>query len=129
MLAERRAHAILPVSSLEPSREFWEDRLGFTPESVQPSAVLYRAGDASRFACSVSSGRASGTHTQLAFSTSDIEAEVAELVAKGVVFEAYDYPTLQTVDGIAQMGPNRAAWFKDPEGNLIGIIEFGIAEG
>jgi hypothetical protein len=60
----------------------------------------------------------------MGITTPDIEADVAELKGRGVVFEEYDYPTLKTVGSIAQTGPNRAAWFKDSEGNLIGIIEF-----
>jgi len=129
MLPDRRAHTTLPVASLEPSRAFWEGRLGFVPFRVMPTAVLYSAGDGSRFAISQSSGRPSGAHTQMAFSVPDIEAEVAELTAKGIVFESYDIPGLKTEGGIAQMGATRAAWFKDPEGNLIGIVQFSPTGG
>ena len=129
MLADRRVHATLPVASLEPSREFWEGRLGLTPVLVQPTAVLYRVGEGSVFAISQSSGRASGATTQMAFTVPDIEAEVAELQGRGIVFEAYDFPGLRTENGIAQLGVNRAAWFKDPEGNLIGVIQFANGAG
>jgi catechol 2,3-dioxygenase-like lactoylglutathione lyase family enzyme len=124
MLAERRVHATLPVADLDRARAFYENTLGFSPHDVQASAVLYRAGEGTLFAVTRSSGSPSGTHTQMGFTTPDIEADVADLKRRGVVFEEYDYPTLKTVDSIAQTGPNRAAWFKDPEGNLIGIIEF-----
>lgn len=46
-----------------------------------------------------------------------------ELKARGVVFEDYDFPTLKTVDSIATTGPSRAAWFRDSEGNIIGIVQ------
>jgi hypothetical protein len=77
-----------------------------------------------------SSGRPSGNHTQLGWEVEDIEATVADLRARGVVFEEYDLPGLKTVDGIAQVEGNypsrggrgeRAAWFRDSEGNLLGI--------
>jgi hypothetical protein len=53
----------------------------------------------------------------------DIEAEVSALKARGVVFEEYDWPELKTVNGIADTGPGRAAWFKDSEGNILGLIQ------
>jgi hypothetical protein len=61
----------------------------------------------------------------------DIEATVAELSARGVVFEEYDLPGLVTVNGIADIDGNypskgsgeRAAWFRDSEGNMLGIGE------
>jgi catechol 2,3-dioxygenase-like lactoylglutathione lyase family enzyme len=129
MLADRRVHATLPVATLEPSRAFWEGRLGLTPVLVQPTAVLYRVGEGSVFAISQSSGRASGATTQMAFTVPDIEAEVADLQGLGIVFEAYDFPGLRTDNGIANLGLNRAAWFKDPEGNLIGVVQLAEGDG
>jgi catechol 2,3-dioxygenase-like lactoylglutathione lyase family enzyme len=111
------------------SRVFWEERLGFAPLRELPTAIIYGAGDGSAFAISQTSGRPSGAHTQMAFTTPDIEAEVAELTAHGITFEAYDWPGLTTVNGIADMpGGSRAAWFKDPDGNLIGILELRAGE-
>jgi hypothetical protein len=54
---------------------------------------------------------------------SDIAGQVVALQARGVRFEEYDYPNLKTVDGVADLGYARAAWFKDSEGNLLGIAE------
>ena len=42
----------------------------------------------------------------------------------GVVFEEYDFPGFKTVDGVADMGGRRSAFFKDSEGNLIGMVEY-----
>jgi hypothetical protein len=50
---------------------------------------------------------------------------VAELKTRGVTFVEYDLPALKTINSVAQLGPNRAAWFMDPEGNTIGLVEFG----
>ncbi len=60
----------------------------------------------------------------MGFTTHDLEAEVADARSRGVVFEEYDLPGFKTVERDRRDGPNRAAWFKDSEGNLIGIIEF-----
>ena len=56
--------------------------------------------------------------------TDDIEADVADLQARGVVFEEYDLPGLKTVNGIATIGESKGAWFKDSEGNLLALGEF-----
>ena len=122
MLGERRVHAILPTTDVESLRTFYEGTLGLTPFAVAPGVVLYRAGMGTIFGISRSGGQASGAHTQVAFTVPDVEAEVAELQARGVVFEAYEMP--KTVNGVATMPAGRAAWFKDPAGNLLGLIEF-----
>ncbi|HEV8697065.1 MAG TPA: hypothetical protein VGQ89_05170 [Candidatus Limnocylindrales bacterium] len=57
----------------------------------------------------------------MSFSVDDIGAVVKHLKAKGVVFEEYDLPDLKTVDGIAERPDFKGAWFKDSEGNMIGI--------
>ena len=53
----------------------------------------------------------------------DVEAAVAELRDKGVRFEEYDLPGLKTVNGIAELGGTRGAWFKDPEGNILSMVQ------
>jgi catechol 2,3-dioxygenase-like lactoylglutathione lyase family enzyme len=124
MLAERRCHTTIPVSDLAKARTFYEGVLGFKPYEENPAAVLYEAGEGSKFAVTLSSGKASGTHTQMGFTVTDIETEVADLKRRGVVFEEYDFPTLKTEAGIAQTGAGKAAWFFDPERNMIGLIQF-----
>ena len=52
----------------------------------------------------------------------DLGATVAALREQGIVFEEYDYPSLKTVDGIASVGSMQAAWFKDPDGNLLALV-------
>lgn len=124
MLSQRRCHATLPVTDLEEARAFYEGVLGFTPYQVTPVATLYDAGEGSKFAVSRSSGKASGSHTQIGFTVTGIEAEVADLKRRGVTFEEYDLPSLKTVDSVAVTGAGKAAWFFDPAGNMIGLIEF-----
>ena len=56
--------------------------------------------------------------------TDDIEAEVAELKARGVVFEEYEMPEVKTANGAATIGQSKGAWFKDSEGNLLALGQF-----
>ena len=122
MLSSCRVHATLPTSDVDRLRTWYEGVLGLIPLAVRPGAVLYETTPGSVFAISRGSVPSSGTHTQMAFTVTDVEAEVAELEARGVVFESYESPP--TAGGIATIGPGRAAWFKDPDGNLLAILQF-----
>ena len=103
-------------------RPFYEDVLGLKPQAILPGAVFYEVGDGTRFAISRSGIPSAGSHTQMAFTVPDVVAEVAALTAKGVVFEAYETPATDAA-GIARIGAGRAAWFKDPAGNLIAVLQ------
>jgi len=121
----------LPAQDLERARAFYADKLGLEPVDERPGGLLYRVGGG-EFALFLSSGRATGDHTQMGFEVEDIEATVAELRSRGVVFEEYDLPGVNTRDGIAEIAGNypskgaigeRAVWFHDSEGNLLGMGE------
>ena len=122
MLPDRRVHTTLPTPDPERLRTFYEQTLGFAPFAERPGAVLYRAGDGTLFAISKAGARPTGAHTQMAFTVPDIAAEIAELRARGVAFEEYQTP--KTEQGIGRVGAGKAAWFKDPDGNLIGVLQF-----
>ncbi|HEY4871094.1 MAG TPA: VOC family protein [Candidatus Dormibacteraeota bacterium] len=113
----------IPVQDLERARSFYAEKLGLTPTSEGKIGLRFRLADGGRFRLFRSGGTASGTHTQMAMMVDDVVAVVKELRARGLQFEEYDSPTLKTTGGIADLGYARAAWFKDSEGNLIGIAE------
>jgi catechol 2,3-dioxygenase-like lactoylglutathione lyase family enzyme len=118
----------LPVEDLERARRWYHDKLGLQPAEVRSGGLLYRLGGTS-FALFESNGKASGDHTQMAFDVADIDLVVTELRRRGVEFEEVNAPGLRTVGGIADVAGNypskgrgeRAAWFRDSEGNLLGI--------
>jgi catechol 2,3-dioxygenase-like lactoylglutathione lyase family enzyme len=118
----------LPAQDLERARAFYSQKLGLEPVEEREGGLRYRCGNCF-FSVFRSAGRASGDYTQMAFEVDDLESVVAELRRRGVVFEAVDVPGLRTVDGIADIAGNypskgageRAAWFRDSEGNLVGI--------
>lgn len=122
MLSDHPAYAAMPTQDLDGLRRFYEDVLGFAPRDENPAGVFYGAGDGTFFVVTRSSGKASGDHTQLGFRITDIDAEVADLKRRGVIFEEYESP--KTVDGIATLPIGRAAWFRDPDGNLIAMLEY-----
>jgi catechol 2,3-dioxygenase-like lactoylglutathione lyase family enzyme len=129
MLTNARVATRLPAQDLGRARAFYSERLGLDPVEERPGGLLYRCGDG-EFALFESAGEPSGQHTQMAFEVEDIEAVVGELRARGVVFEEYELPGLVTVSGIAEVAGNypskggkgeRAAWFRDSEGNMLGL--------
>ena len=115
---------MLPAQDLARAKAFYRDKLGLTPtqEDQDPrGGVMYELSGGTGFAVFLSSGKASGTHTQLALEVPDVEAAVKDLRARGLKFEEYDSPGLKTKDGIAEIAGTKVAWFKDSEGNLIAV--------
>lgn len=123
MLTDRRVHSTIPAADLGRARRWYEERLGFVPIRELPGGLMYEAAEGTRFVIYPTPNAGQSPNTLMGFATSDIEAEVRELKARGVIFEDYDFPTLKTVDSIATTGPTRAAWFRDSEGNIIGIVQ------
>ena len=130
MLADSEVATRLPAKDLERAKKFYLEKLGLRPVEERPGGLRYRCGTG-YFALFESVGAASGSHTQMAWEVADIEATVAALRTRGVVFEEYDLPGLKTVNGIAEIEGNypskgvgeRGAWFRDSEGNLLGLGE------
>jgi len=115
--------AALPVEDLARARTFYEEKLGLTPAREVEGALFYEGSGNSGFLLFPTGGRPSGQHTQMAWFVKDIAATVAELKRRGVRFEDYDFPGLKTIDGIADLGYEKSAWFRDSEGNLLALGE------
>jgi predicted enzyme related to lactoylglutathione lyase len=123
ILERALVESTIPAQDLQRARTYYAEKLGLTPASEERIGLRYRLADGTRFRLFRSGGKASGAHTQMALTVDDLEAAVKELRSRGVQFEEYDSPGLKTRDGIADVGYARAAWFKDSEGNLIGISQ------
>jgi catechol 2,3-dioxygenase-like lactoylglutathione lyase family enzyme len=128
VLADSAVASRIPAQDLERARSFYAEKLGLEPAEERPGGLSYRCGGG-EFALFESSGVSDGEFTQMAWQVEDITATVEALRSRGVVFEDYDMPGLTTVDGIAEVAGNypskgrgeRAAWFRDSEGNLLAI--------
>lgn len=125
VLSRNRVSAVLCSSDLERSREFYEQRLGMTlsPETI-PNHLLFEGADGTTVLVYGRPSPNQADHTQVRFWTADVERDVRELLARGVVFEEYDFPALKTVDHVATTpGIGRSAWFKDPDGNTLALFQ------
>ena len=112
--------ATLPVSDLERSRAFYGGTLALTRLWDSPASIRYRVGDVSELSIFRRPGLVT-EHTLAHFEVDDIEEVVRDLEAKGVQFVDYTEGPLITTGHIAQIGPARGAWFRDPDGNFLGL--------
>jgi catechol 2,3-dioxygenase-like lactoylglutathione lyase family enzyme len=129
MLNHARVATRLPAQDLDRARTFYAEKLGLEPAEERPGGLLYRL-PGGEFALYRSAGTAPGTFTQMAFEVDDHDSAVAELKRRGVAFEDVDLPGLRTTEGVTEVEGNypskggkgeRAAWFRDSEGNLLGL--------
>lgn len=127
ILARSDTQVRLPAQDLERARRFYAEKLGLRPVEERDGGLRYRCGS-TLFSLFASAGEPSGTHTQMAWKVDDIEATVAELRGRGLELE--QYPGIETRDGIMDIAGTypseggvgeRAVWFLDSEGNVIGI--------
>jgi len=120
ILEEAEFQATIPATDLDRARHFYENKLGLTPERVLDVGIIYRSGKGTRFFLYPSRTAGAG-HTVGSWFVEDIQSAVQELRARGIEFEEYDFPNLKTVDDIADLGSELAAWFKDSEGNILAV--------
>ena len=122
MLSTSRVEANVPAADLARARAFYADKLGLTPiRELGGVNLVYETSPGTRFNVYETTYAGQAGHTVAQWHVDDIEAEVHDLTAKGVVFEVYDDMPGVSWDGpIASMeGLGRAAWFKDSEGNIM----------
>ena len=123
MLGETSVHTTLPALDLERAKKWYREKLGLTPAEETAAGVRYAAGRGTSFFVYPTPNPSRGGHTQMGFRVSDLTAEMTALRGTGVVFDDYDLPGFKTVDGVAEVDGQRAAFFKDSEGNILGLIE------
>lgn len=124
MLSNMPVACALPAKDMERAKAFYKEKLDLSPMKEDPDGVFYECGKGTRFFLFTSSGESRGDFTQMGFEVPDVREAVGELKKHGVVFEQYDFPGLKTdEDGVATIGDEMAAWFKDSEGNMIAISQ------
>ena len=122
MLQNAPMYAYIPAQDVARARRFYEEKLGFKPKEETAGGVVYEFGKGT--ACFLYPTPNAGTSqaSQAFWQVEDIEREVAELKARGVTFEKYDMPEMDS-NGISTAGGAKAAWFKDTEGNIMALIQ------
>lgn len=126
MLSNAQFETRLPTQDLSRARRWYAEKLGLEPTEERDGGLRYE-GASGVFCLFASAGASDGSFTQMGFYVDDVEAAVSALRARGVVFEEYD----GAVNGIMDIEGNypskgrgeRAAWFRDCEGNMLGLAE------
>jgi len=123
MLGKADATPMIAVKDLDRARKFYEDTLGLETKDEWGEGLTMESGDTT---INVYRSQFAGTNkaTALTFQVDDAEEEVSELKKKGVFFEHYDLPGLQSRgDLYVGEGGFKTAWFKDHDGNILSLIE------
>ena len=123
MLSTSVVTTMLPVIDMARARAFYEGRLGLEPGGIRPDGKFVYVVGGSTLALFPKPEGTKADHTAISFQVTDIAKSIAGLKAKGVVFEDYDFPGLKTIDHVCVLGAEKAAWFKDTEGNYLCLHE------
>jgi catechol 2,3-dioxygenase-like lactoylglutathione lyase family enzyme len=119
VLSDAMLLTTVAVTDLDRAKRFFTEQLGLSPLEETPFAIRFAAGKGTQV--TVRRGQPNAGQTVGHFEVDDLESVVRDLTARGVTFEEYESP--KTINFIAQIGPARGAWFKDPDGNVFGVRE------
>ena len=125
MLRDFPLSARIAASDIARAREWYETRLGLTPETEEMGgmALWYRAA-ASWFLLYQTESAGTAKNTVGGWEVDDLDATMSDLRSRGVAFEEYDFGNgMATVDGVMTVEGHRAAWFKDSEGNIFELTD------
>jgi catechol 2,3-dioxygenase-like lactoylglutathione lyase family enzyme len=124
MLSDYPVYATIATADSAQARAFYEGTLGFPVELEDAAGGIYYRSGSTRFYVYPSEFAGRAQHTLASWEVDDVESLVRELSDKGIAFEHYDFPGLKTDErGIADLGTIKAAWFKDPDGNILNVSE------
>ena len=123
MLATSPVTTILPVVDAERARDFYDRVLGLRYAGVSGDGKHLFTISSGTLALLMKPEPTKAEHTALSFEVGDVAGAVRDLTERGVVFEDYDLPGLKTVEKVCILGSEKAAWFKDTEGNILCVHE------
>lgn len=121
MLGDARVSAMIPASDVGRAKKFYSDTLGLKVIEEMDGGAAFACGEGTSFFLYDTPSAGQAAHTLATWEVADLDAEMADLRARGVTFEEYDMPGIKTKDGVAEGGGIRASWFKDSEGNILGL--------
>jgi len=123
MLGDHPITPVLLAKDLDAARDFYHGKLGLEILNENDAAIEFKCGGGTHVEVTKSTVGTADEQTQASWQVPDIRSEVAELRARGVELENYDFPGLKTEDGVADLGFAWAAWIIDPAKNALGILQ------
>jgi catechol 2,3-dioxygenase-like lactoylglutathione lyase family enzyme len=123
MLSSSLVVAVVAVRDMERAKEFYGGTLGLKPaDAEEPGGVLYACGGNTQILVYESGYAGTNQATAASWQVDALDDEIAALKEKGVTFEQYDLPGVEREGDVHTFGSMRAAWFKDPEGNILNLV-------
>ena len=124
-LADAPMTTILPVKDMDRARDFYERGLGLKPQGLKPDGkFVYVCGSGALLALFPKPEGTKAEHTAVSFEVDDIGRAIDSLKARGVAFNDYDFPGFKTDNHVCVLGAEKAAWFNDPEGNILCLHQY-----
>lgn len=124
MLSSAPVTTMLPIMNMKRARDFYETTLGLKPVGLKPDGkFVYACANGAFIALFPKEGGTKAEHTAISFQVENIGAAITALEKAGVVFEDYDLPGLKTLNHVCVLGSEKAAWFRDTEGNYLCLHE------
>jgi catechol 2,3-dioxygenase-like lactoylglutathione lyase family enzyme len=124
-LKQYQVAGMIPAADPDRARKFYTEILGLEADKSAPDgADILLSADGTRIVIYPAPSAGKAAHTLVSWNVPDVRAEAASLKAKGVALEEYDMPDIgiKTIDGVATLPIGTAAWFKDTEGNILGLF-------
>jgi len=124
LIAQNRLSAVVSSTDMERSREFYEEKVGLTlsTETI-PNHLLFEAGEGTTLLVYRRPSPNLADHTQVRFWSADVVSDVNELVGRGLEFDLVEFGDFKMVDHVLTTPVGRSAWFKDPDGNTIQLVQ------
>ena len=121
MLGSEDAIATVAVKNLETAAQFYEGKLGLRKLGEEMQVLIYQSGKSSIM---VYESQFAGTNqaTAVTWQVADVDGAVRALKEKGIAFERYEFPDVKHDGDVHVFGKIRNAWFKDPDGNILSIV-------
>jgi catechol 2,3-dioxygenase-like lactoylglutathione lyase family enzyme len=126
MLQDSPIYAYFPATDVARARAFYEKKLGLKPKAEVAGGVVYEFAKGTAAFLYETPNAGTSKASQAFWDVNDVERTVAALRERGVEFERYpELPGKRSMDGlVVEEGGAKAAWFKDPDGNILAIIEY-----
>ena len=122
MFDQFQSLAMLPAADIERAKRWYQEKLGLSPSVENEGGLEFQTGGGTRFGVYPSEFAGTNQATAMGFEVEELDKVADELIEKGVEFEHFDLPYAKTDDrGVAEIGPYRAFWFKDSEGNTLNV--------
>jgi catechol 2,3-dioxygenase-like lactoylglutathione lyase family enzyme len=121
MLSDKDAVATVAVKNLETAKQFYEGTLGLSTVMENDEVLAFKTGKTTLF---VYRSEYAGTNkaTAVTFVAEEVDDLVRTLKGRGVTFEHYDLPNITREGDLHVAGSMKTAWFKDPDGNILGLV-------